>query len=73
MPITSVTESGITIPGTSSHLLDSFGSDDPGDGQLRYLTGGAGPPLVLLHTVRTQAEHFRHLIPLVLDPVSWPD
>jgi pimeloyl-ACP methyl ester carboxylesterase len=24
-----------------------------------------GPPLVLLHTVRTQAEHFRHLIPLV--------
>jgi len=23
--------------------------------------------LVLLHTVRTQAEHFRHLIPLVQD------
>jgi hypothetical protein len=22
---------------------------------------------VLLHTVRTQAEHFRHLIPLVLE------
>jgi pimeloyl-ACP methyl ester carboxylesterase len=31
----------------------------------RYLTGGSGPPLVMLHTVRTQAEHFRHLIPLV--------
>lgn len=24
-------------------------------------------PLVLLHTVRTQAEHFRHLIPLIAD------
>lgn len=34
-------------------------------GRLRYLSGGMGPPLVLLHTVRTQAEHFRHLIPLV--------
>src|SRR6185369_14626384 len=36
-----------------------------GQGRLRYLTGGTGAPLVLLHTVRTQAEHFRHLIPLV--------
>jgi pimeloyl-ACP methyl ester carboxylesterase len=58
------TPSGIRIPGTSSHFLDPA----PGDrstGRLRYLTGGAGAPLVLLHTVRTQAEHFRHLIPLV--------
>ena len=38
---------------------------DDGDGRLRYLTGGAGPPLVMVHTVRTQAEHFRHLIALV--------
>ena len=54
-----VTESTIRIPGMSPRFLD-------GDqGRLRYLTGGAGPPLVLLHTVRTQAEHFRHLIPLV--------
>src|SRR6185369_13318046 len=36
-----------------------------GQGRLRYLTGGTGAPLVLLHTVRTQAEHYRHLIPLV--------
>ena len=58
-------ESGIRIPGTSSHFLDPTGSDDRGQGRLRYLTGGRGAPLVLLHTVRTQAEHFRHLIPLV--------
>ncbi|SFR27599.1 Pimeloyl-ACP methyl ester carboxylesterase [Lentzea waywayandensis] len=53
--------SGIDIPGTKSHFIDA----DQGHGRLRYLTGGNGAPLVLLHTVRTQAEHFRHLIPLV--------
>ena len=59
------TEPSIRIPGTSSHFLDPTGSRDQGQGRLRYLTGGSGAPLVLLHTVRTQAEHFRHLIPLV--------
>ncbi|MET8758423.1 alpha/beta hydrolase [Lentzea sp. NPDC004782] len=55
-------ESGISVPGTSTHFLEPAG---PGHGRLRYLTGGSGAPLVLLHTVRTQAEHFRHLVPLV--------
>src|SRR5579859_4767985 len=67
MSVTSDTESGIRIPGTSSHFLDPAGPGDPGQGRLRYLTGGTGAPLVLLHTERTQAEHFRHLIPLVQD------
>jgi len=61
MSMSTSTGSGITIPGTSSHFLDPT----EGQGRLRYLTGGSGAPLVLLHTVRTQAEHFRHLIPLV--------
>jgi pimeloyl-ACP methyl ester carboxylesterase len=65
MSVTSDTESGIRIPGTSSHVLDPTGAGERGQGRLRYLTGGTGPPLVMLHTVRTQAEHFRHLIPLV--------
>jgi len=52
----------ITIPGTSANFLDPTA---PGEGRLRYVTGGSGAPLVLLHTVRTQAEHFRHLISLV--------
>src|SRR5579864_245367 len=60
-------ESGIRIPGASSGFLDPSVPDDLGQGRLRYLTGGTGAPLVLLHTVRTQAEHFRHLIPLVQD------
>jgi pimeloyl-ACP methyl ester carboxylesterase len=59
------TESGIRIPGTSSRFLDPTGPGEEGQGRLRYLTGGTGAPLVMLHTVRTQAEHFRHLIPLV--------
>ena len=58
-------ESTIRTPGTSTHFLDPTGQGDHGEGRLRYLTGGAGPPLVMVHTVRTQAEHFRHLIALV--------
>src|SRR5439155_25312791 len=65
MSVASDTESGIRIPGISSHFLDPAGPGERGQGRLRYLTGGTGPPLVMLHTVRTQAEHFRHLIPLV--------
>src|SRR5437764_6065979 len=65
MSVNSDTESGIRIPGTSSHCIDPTGPGDRGQGRLRYVTGGTGAPLVMLHTVRTQAEHFRHLIPLV--------
>ena len=65
MCLTSDFESGIRIPGTSSGFLDPSAPAELGQGRLRYLTGGTGTPLVLLHTVRTQAEHFRHLIPLV--------
>src|SRR3954453_9559977 len=61
------TESAIQIPGTSARFLDTNSESARGEGRLRYLTGGAGPPLVMVHTVRTQAEHFRHLVPLVRD------
>ena len=57
--------SAIKIPGTEEHFLDPLSAKEGSPGRLRYLSGGMGPPLVLLHTVRTQAEHFRHLIPLV--------
>jgi pimeloyl-ACP methyl ester carboxylesterase len=65
MSLITGTGSAITIPGINSHFLDPAGPRDQGQGRLRYLTGGSGAPLVMLHTVRTQAEHFRHLIPLV--------
>ncbi|MEO6276780.1 alpha/beta hydrolase [Roseateles sp.] len=67
MSITGDTPSGITIPGTRSHDVEPAGTGDRGQGRLRYLSGGTGAPLVLLHTVRTQAEHFRKLIALVKD------
>ena len=33
--------------------------------RLRYFTAGTGPPLVLLHTVRTQLDYFHRVIPLL--------
>jgi pimeloyl-ACP methyl ester carboxylesterase len=35
--------------------------------RLRYFTVGTGPPLVLLHTVRTQLDYFQRVIPLLWD------
>lgn len=32
---------------------------------LRYEKSGSGPPLLLLHTIRTQLEYFRALVPLL--------
>jgi pimeloyl-ACP methyl ester carboxylesterase len=58
-------ESTISIPMISYRFLEPDSSAGRGQGRLRYLTGGDGPPLVMLHTVRTQAEHFRNIIPLV--------
>lgn len=57
----------IHVPGTTSHTIPPRAGRHRHEGTLRYLEAGAGSPLVLLHTVRTQAEHFRHLVPLVSD------
>jgi pimeloyl-ACP methyl ester carboxylesterase len=35
--------------------------------RLRYFTAGTGPPLVLLHTVRTQLDYFQRVIPGLWD------
>jgi pimeloyl-ACP methyl ester carboxylesterase len=35
--------------------------------RVRYLKAGSGPPLVLLHTVRTQLDYFQLVIPLIWD------
>ncbi|BBC35097.1 Alpha/beta hydrolase [Streptomyces graminofaciens] len=57
----------IHIQGTTSHTIAPRAGSGGREGTLRYLRAGTGAPLVLLHTVRTQAEHFRHLIPLIAD------
>jgi pimeloyl-ACP methyl ester carboxylesterase len=38
-----------------------------GGARVRYLRIGAGPPLVLMHTVRTQLDHFQFVIPRITD------
>src|SRR5919108_1899721 len=35
--------------------------------RLRYVTAGSGPALIMLHTVRTQLDHFQLLIPKLVD------
>ncbi|WP_328744135.1 alpha/beta hydrolase [Streptomyces sp. NBC_00285] len=55
----------IHIPGTTSHTITPRTGRHSREGTLRYLKAGTGAPLVLLHTVRTQAEHYRRLIPLI--------
>jgi pimeloyl-ACP methyl ester carboxylesterase len=57
----------IHIPGTTSHTIAPHAGRHSREGTLRYLKAGTGAPLVLLHTVRTQAEHFRSLIPMISD------
>jgi pimeloyl-ACP methyl ester carboxylesterase len=39
----------------------------PDGSRLRYFTAGTGPPLVLMHTVRTQLDYFQRVIPRVWD------
>ena len=38
-----------------------------GGGRVRYLRVGSGLPLLLLHTVRTQLDHFQLVIPRITD------
>jgi pimeloyl-ACP methyl ester carboxylesterase len=38
-----------------------------GGGRVRYLRVGSGPPLLLMHTVRTQLDHFQLVIPRLTD------
>ncbi|MGW0840643.1 alpha/beta fold hydrolase [Streptomyces sp. NPDC002787] len=55
----------IHIQGTTSHIIVPRAGRHSREGTLRYLKAGTGAPLVLLHTLRTQAEHFRSLIPML--------
>lgn len=54
---TQYTESWTGSSGSIEYLARADGS------RLRYYTVGAGPVVVLLHTVRTQLDYFQQLIP----------
>ena len=38
-----------------------------GGARVRYLRVGSGPPVLLMHTVRTQLDHFQRVVPLIRD------
>src|SRR5512134_4147196 len=50
----------LRLPWAPDASLDSVVVDA---GRLRYLAVGEGPPLVLLHTLRTQLDMFQKIIP----------
>jgi pimeloyl-ACP methyl ester carboxylesterase len=57
----SYTDTWTESRGTVQYFTRSDGS------RLRYFTTGTGPPLVLIHTIRTQLDYFHKVIPLLWD------
>jgi len=60
-------EAARTYTGTWCAHGDIRHADLPGGGRVRYLIAGSGPPLVLLHTVRTQLDHFQFVLPRLVN------
>jgi pimeloyl-ACP methyl ester carboxylesterase len=58
------TEAPSTYLSTWSHTPSQWFTRADGS-RLRYVVTGDGPPLVLMHTVRTQLDYFQRLIPLL--------
>lgn len=61
VPDQSYTKTWSGSRGEAKFLQRSDGS------RLRYFTTGTGPPLVLLHTVRTQLDYFQRVMPALSD------
>ena len=66
MPATSIPDNGYVQIWSSGRGEVRFFTRSDGS-RLRYFTAGTGPPLVLLHTVRTQLDYFQRVIPQLWD------
>lgn len=66
MSTNAIPEATYTTTWTHGHGEVNFFERSDGS-RLRYYTAGTGPPLVLIHTVRTQLDYFQRVIPLLWD------
>ena len=66
MPLSEIPDQSYTMVWSNGHGEVKFFERTDGS-RLRYFTAGTGPPLVLLHTVRTQLDYFQRVIPQLWD------
>jgi pimeloyl-ACP methyl ester carboxylesterase len=66
MQLNEIPDQGYTMTWSGGHGEVKFFRRSDGS-RLRYFTEGTGPPLVLLHTVRTQLDYFQRVMPALWD------
>jgi pimeloyl-ACP methyl ester carboxylesterase len=66
MPLSQIPDQNYTMAWSDGRGEVKFFERSDGS-RLRYFTAGTGPPLVLLHTVRTQLDYFQRVIPRLWD------
>jgi pimeloyl-ACP methyl ester carboxylesterase len=66
MPLSEIPDQNYTMAWSDGRGEVKFFERSDGS-RLRYFTAGTGPPLVLLHTVRTQLDYFQRVIPRLWD------
>jgi pimeloyl-ACP methyl ester carboxylesterase len=69
MPVTEIPDHSYTMKWSGGRGEVEFFQRSDGS-RLRYFTAGNGPPLVLMHTVRTQLDYFQRVIPRLWDEMT---
>ena len=66
MPLNEIPDQSYTMAWSGGRGKVKFVRRSDGS-RLRYFRTGTGPPLVLLHTVRTQLDYFQRVMPALWD------
>lgn len=69
MPVTEIPDHSYAMKWSGGRGEVEFFQRSDGS-RLRYFTAGNGPPLVLMHTVRTQLDYFQRVIPRLWDEMT---